>query len=125
MTKTFAYCLPGFLLGFLLLFAWWCGYHYGKIYGIREVQHSMKELRDRTEKQSKLKETRDEEPVLVEVAIPLECIGAVRCDFDGVHHVQVLGEEVDTDEETYRRVADARDAHLRRTREPGEEMSDD
>lgn len=52
-----------------------------------------------------------EESVLVEVAIPLECIGSVRCDFDGFYHVQVLGEEVDTDEETYLRVVEARARH--------------
>lgn len=62
------------------------------------------------------------ESMLVEVAIPLECIGVVRCDFDGIYHVQVCGEEVVTDEETYRRVVKARDAHLRRMREPGVEV---
>lgn len=66
-------------------------------------------------------EVRSGEPVLVEVAIPLERIGTVRCDFDGIYHVQVFGEEVVTDEETYRRVVEARDAHLRRTRELGVE----
>ena len=62
-------------------------------------------------------EVRSGEPVLVEVAIPLECIGVVRCDFDGIYHVQVLGEEVETDEATYRRVVEARYSHLRRLRE--------
>ena len=56
--------------------------------------------------------------MLVDVAIPIECIGVVRCDFDGIYHVQVFGEEVITDEETYRRVFEARDAYLRRMREP-------
>lgn len=68
-------------------------------------------------------EVRSGEPVLVEVAIPLECIGVVRCDFDGIYHVQVFGEEVDTDEETYRRVVDARDAYLRRMRKLGIEVN--
>lgn len=78
-------------------------------------------LRDRAERQSKRQEVRGGVPVLVEVAIPLECIGAVRCDFDGIHHVQVFGEEVDTDEETYRRVVEARDAYLRSKCELGVE----
>ena len=80
--------------------------------------------RDRAERQSKRQEARGGEPVLVEVAIPLECIGTVSCDFDGIHHVQVFGEEVDTDEETYRRVVEARDAHLRRMRELGVEVTE-
>lgn len=82
---------------------------------IRDTVAENASLRDRAERKSKRQEARGGEPVLVEVAIPLECIGTVRCDFDGIHHVQVLGEEVDTDEETYRRVVEARDAHLRRT----------
>lgn len=76
-------------------------------------------LRNRAKRQSKRPEARGGEPMLVEVAIPLKCIGAVRCDFHGVYHVQVLGEEVDTDEETFQRVVEARDAHLRRARELG------
>ena len=79
-------------------------------------------LRDRAERQSKRQEARDGEPVLVEVAIPLECIGTARCDFDGIHHVQVFGEDVVTDEETYQRVVEARDAYLRRMRELGVEV---
>lgn len=64
-------------------------------------------------------EARSGESVLVEVAIPLECIGVVRCDFDGIYHAQVLGEEVETDKATYRRVVEARArySHIRRLRE--------
>lgn len=69
-------------------------------------------------------EVRSEEPVLVEVAIPLECIGVVRCDFDGIYHVQVLGEEVETNEATYRRVIEARYSHLRRLRKLEEEVAE-
>ena len=53
---------------------------------------------------------------LVEVTLPLECVGTVRCDFDGIYHAQVFGEEVETDEATYRRVVKARDAYLRHER---------
>lgn len=118
MIETLARCLFGFFLGFLPLFTWWCGYHYGKTEGIRDARHAMKFLQDQTEKQSKQKEARDEKPVLVDVAIPLEYIGTVRCDFDGVYHVQVLGKEVVTDKETYRRVVEARDEHLRCVKPP-------
>ncbi len=69
-------------------------------------------------------EARSGELVLVEVAIPLEYIGVVRCDFDGIYHMQVLGEEVETDEATYRRVVEARYSHLRRLRELEGEVDD-
>ena len=55
--------------------------------------------------------------MLVEVSVPLDVIGVVRCDFYGIYHVQMFGEEVVTDEETYRRVIKARDAYLRNMRE--------
>lgn len=55
--------------------------------------------------------------MLVEVSVPLDVIGTVRCDFDGNYHVEVSGHEVDTDSETYWRVIEARDAHLRSMRE--------
>ncbi len=84
---------------------------------LRDIAVKNAALRDRVERKSKRQEARDGEPVLVEVAIPLEHIGVVRCDFDGIYHVQVFGEEVVTDKETYRRVTEARDADLRRMRE--------
>lgn len=130
--------------GFIPVGAWLCGYFYGKAGGMSVLSGAMlfvtlasisacifsllaprdtvaenAALRDRAERQSKRREARGGEPVLVEAAIPFECIGAVRCDFDGFYHVQVLGEEVVTDEETYRRVIEARDAHIRRMREMG------
>lgn len=46
--------------------------------------------------------------MLVEIAVPIECVGAVRCDFNGYYHVEVMGQEVDTDEDTYRKVIEAR-----------------
>lgn len=46
--------------------------------------------------------------MLVEVSIPLDAIGVVRCDFDGDYHVEVNGQEVDTDEKTYWQVISAR-----------------
>lgn len=49
--------------------------------------------------------------MLVEVSVPLEVIGRVECDFDGDYHVEVMGQEVDTDEDTYWRVIRARDTH--------------
>ena len=39
MTETLVCCL----VGFLLPLAWWCGYHYGKVDGIRQVRHLMDE----------------------------------------------------------------------------------
>lgn len=49
--------------------------------------------------------------MLVEVSIPLEVIGIVRCDFDGDYHVEVMGQEVDTDRDTYWRVIKARESY--------------
>lgn len=46
--------------------------------------------------------------MLVEVSIPLEVIGRVECDYDGDYHVEVMGQEVDTDKETYQRIIKAR-----------------
>lgn len=46
--------------------------------------------------------------MLVEIAVPIECVGTVRCDFYGHYHVEVMGQEVDTDEDTYRKVIEAR-----------------
>jgi hypothetical protein len=46
--------------------------------------------------------------MLVEIAVPIECVGTVRCDFNGYYHVEVMGQEVDTDEDTYRKVIEAR-----------------
>lgn len=71
-------------------------------------------LRDQAEKQSKWQKARDKGPVLVEMAVPLECIGTVRCDFDDICYAQVLGKEFETDEATYQRVVEARITHLRR-----------
>ncbi len=45
---------------------------------------------------------------LVEVSVPLEAVGVVRCDFDGSYHVEVNGQEVDSDEKTYWQVIRAR-----------------
>ena len=42
--------------------------------------------------------------MLVDVAIPIECIGKVECDFYGHYHVEVMGQKVDTDEDTYLRL---------------------
>lgn len=53
--------------------------------------------------------------MLVEIAIPLEHIGTVTCDFDGDYHVEVMGVEVETDRDTYLRVSNAR--HTQRMRE--------
>lgn len=39
--------------------------------------------------------------MLVEVSIPLEIIGKVECDYDGNYHVEVMGQECITDEDTY------------------------
>lgn len=55
--------------------------------------------------------------MLVEVSVPLDVIGTVRCDYDGNYHVEVNGYEVDTDERTYRQVIEARGSlqdHFRR-----------
>ena len=63
--------------------------------------------------------------MLVEVSVPLDVIGTVRCDFDGNYHVEVNGHEVDTDRETYWRVIEARDSQdhfRRRVRELGIEV---
>lgn len=49
--------------------------------------------------------------MLVEVSIPLDAIGRVRCDFDGSFHIEVNGQEVDTDEKTYWQVILARRSH--------------
>lgn len=49
--------------------------------------------------------------MLVEVSVPLEIIGRVRCDYYGDYHVEVMGQEVDTDEDTYRRVIKARESY--------------
>lgn len=55
--------------------------------------------------------------MLVEVSVPLEVIGRVRCDYYGDYHVEVMGQEVSTDEDTYRRVIKARESHRMRERE--------
>ena len=60
--------------------------------------------------------------MLVEIAIPLEHIGTVTCDFDGDYHVEVMGVEVETDRDTYWRVSDAR--HAQRMRELGVEVDE-
>lgn len=49
--------------------------------------------------------------VLVEVSIPLEVVGRVECGHDGEYYVEVMGQEVDTDEDTYWRVIRARESH--------------
>lgn len=46
--------------------------------------------------------------MLVEVSVPLDVIGMVRCDYDGNYHVEINGYEVDTDERTYMQVIEAR-----------------
>ena len=58
--------------------------------------------------------------MLVEVSVPLEVIGRVRCDYDGDYHVEVMEQEVGTDEDTYWRVIRARESY--RTRELGVEV---
>ena len=55
--------------------------------------------------------------MLVEVSVPLEVIGRVRCDYDGDYHVEVMGQEVDTDRNTYWRVIRARESRRMRERE--------
>lgn len=58
--------------------------------------------------------------MLVEVSIPLDIIGTVRCDFDGNYHVEVNDHEVNTDRETYWRIIKAREDHFKhRVRELG------
>ena len=52
--------------------------------------------------------------MLVEVSVPLEAIGTVRCDYYGDYHVEVMGQEVDTDRDTYWRVIRARESHRKR-----------
>lgn len=52
--------------------------------------------------------------MLVEVSVPLEVIGRVECDYDGDYHVEVMGQEVNTDEDTYWRVIRARESHTAR-----------
>lgn len=37
----------------------------------------------------------------VTIFVPLESIGVVRCDFDGIYHIQIDDKEFVTDEETY------------------------
>lgn len=54
--------------------------------------------------------------VLVDVALPLSCVGTVRCDFDGDYHVEVMGYETDTDKDSYWRVSEARAQVLARDR---------
>ncbi len=49
--------------------------------------------------------------MLIEVSIPLDAIGMARCDFDGSYHIEVNGQEVDTDEKTYWQVILARRSH--------------
>lgn len=49
--------------------------------------------------------------MLIEVSIPLDAIGMARCDFDGSYHIEVNGQEVDTDEKTYWQVILARKSH--------------
>ena len=49
--------------------------------------------------------------MLIEVSIPLDAIGMARCDFDGSYHIEVTGQEVDTDEKTYWQVILARKSH--------------
>ena len=46
--------------------------------------------------------------MLVEIAVPIECVGTVWCDFDGYYHAEVMGQTVDTDRRTYWRVVEAR-----------------
>lgn len=46
--------------------------------------------------------------MLVEVSVPLEAIGRVECDYDGDYHVEVMGQEVSTNKDTYQRVIKAR-----------------
>lgn len=47
--------------------------------------------------------------MLVEIAVPIECVGTVWCDFNGDYHVEVMGQAVDTDEGTYWKVIEARE----------------
>lgn len=47
--------------------------------------------------------------MLVDVSIPIECIGKVECDFHGDYHVEVMGQMVETDEATYWRLVKARE----------------
>lgn len=58
--------------------------------------------------------------MLVEVSVPLEVIGRVECDYYGNYHVEVMGQDVSTDEDTYWRVIRARESH--RARELGVEV---
>ena len=46
--------------------------------------------------------------MLVEIAVPIECVGTVWCDFNGYYHVEVMGQTVDTDRDTYWKVIEAR-----------------
>lgn len=55
--------------------------------------------------------------MLVEVSVPLEVIGRVECDYYGDYHVEVMGQEVDTDEDTYLRVVRAWESRRKRERE--------
>lgn len=47
--------------------------------------------------------------MLVNVAIPIEHIGKVECDFHGDYHIEVMGKKVETDEDTYWRLVKARE----------------
>lgn len=46
--------------------------------------------------------------MLVEIAVPIECVGTVWCDFNGYYHVEVMGQAVGTDRNTYWKVIEAR-----------------
>lgn len=37
----------------------------------------------------------------VTIFVPLKSVGVVRCDFDGIYHIQIDDKEFVTDEETY------------------------
>lgn len=37
----------------------------------------------------------------VTIFVPLESIGVVRCDFDGIYHIQIDDREFVTNEDTY------------------------
>ena len=44
----------------------------------------------------------------VTIFVPLESIGVVRCDFDGIYHIQIDDKEFVTDRATYWHIIDAR-----------------
>lgn len=54
--------------------------------------------------------------MLIEVSVPLDAIGTVKCDYDGNYHIEVNGYEVDTDEKTYWQVIKARGQNYFRRR---------